>query len=286
MKKIFYIIPLLLTSLAACQNEELNGEKDPNAVEINAIIGEGKPLLRTAPTVSMSEDKWQTGDVIAVSNSNGFASYAYNGTAWTAVGGDYLKWDAPTMRFTAYHPVAEGVSISDFVLPIDQSTPAKIALADYMTFSGDKTRPNDSNIINLELARKTTRIVLSVTAGVEFNGLNPTISDVKINSAYSGYASSSVTGSVTPITPCLSNNKRYALVIPTAAASDKAFITLKVSYTGGAREVTLTGIPAIAAGNSYTITLIAGKDRLTMGGITAGTWTGGDEEIITSQPNN
>lgn len=292
MKKILYIIPMLLVSLTACQKENENRDNsDPNAVRINATIGNaaieaGNPLSRTAPTAPAAEDKWQTGDVIAVSNNNGSVDYTFSGTAWVVAGSDYLMWDAQTMQFTAYHPVVEDVSMSNFALPTDQSNPAKIAKADYMTFSGEKTRPNDSNIINLELARKTARIILSVTAGVEYDGLQPIVSNVKINSAYSGYAGASVTGSVTPITPCFSNDKRYALVIPTAAAADKAFITLTISYAGGKRDLTLTGIPTLAAGNSYTIILTAGKDRLTMGGITAGMWTNGDEEIITSQPNN
>lgn len=287
MKKIQYIILMLLASFTSCQQqEEMNENNDPNAVVINASIGEVTSLSRTAPTAPEAEDQWQAGDQIAISSGGASMVYTYGSTAWTATGGDCLKWTASTMTFTAYYPATTGTSATDFALPADQSSTAKIAKADYMTFWGDKTRKEGSDDVDLEFSRKMARVILNITPNREFDGLNPVISNVKINSAYAGYSYSAASGNTTAVTPCLVDDKYYALVIPTAVASSKVFVTLTVTYAGGTKDLTLTGIPELAVANSYTIALTAGKEKLSIGSVSVADWSnagvipGGEAESL------
>lgn len=287
MKKIQYIILMLLASFTSCQQqEEMNENNDPNAVVINASIGEATSLSRTAPTAPEVEDQWQAGDQIAISSGGASMVYTYGSTAWTATGGDCLKWTASTMTFTAYYPATTGTSATDFALPVDQSSTAKIAKADYMTFWGDKTRKEGSDDVDLEFSRKMARVILNITPNREFDGLNPVISNVKINSAYAGYSYSAASGNTTAVTPCLVDDKYYALVIPTAVASSKVFVTLTVTYAGGTKDLTLTGIPELAVANSYTIALTAGKEKLSIGSVSVADWSnagvipGGEAESL------
>ncbi|MCD8317394.1 MAG: leucine-rich repeat protein, partial [Paraprevotella sp.] len=70
-----------------------------------------------------------------------------------------------------------------------------------------------------------------------------------------------------------------ALVIPAEAQTGQAFLTLTVE----GKSLTVTGIPAMEAGKSYTYPLTVGKDAMTVGEVTVEDWTSG--ELTENQGN-
>lgn len=73
-----------------------------------------------------------------------------------------------------------------------------------------------------------------------------------------------------------SDNKFYALIKPCEAQNSETFISLDVAEGASKTTETLAGIPALAAGNSYTYQLTVGKDKISVSGITVKDWTTGD----------
>lgn len=73
-----------------------------------------------------------------------------------------------------------------------------------------------------------------------------------------------------------SDNKFYALIKPCEAQNSETFISLDVAE-GESKTTTetLTGIPALTAGNSYTYKLKVGKNKISVSGITVKDWTTG-----------
>ena len=73
-----------------------------------------------------------------------------------------------------------------------------------------------------------------------------------------------------------SDNKFYALIKPCEAQNSETFISLDVAEGASKTTETLAGIPALAAGNSYTYQLTVGKDKVSVSGITVKDWTTGN----------
>ena len=74
-----------------------------------------------------------------------------------------------------------------------------------------------------------------------------------------------------------SDNKFYALIKPCEAQNSATFISLDVAE-GASKTTTetLTGIPELTAGKSYTYQLTVGKDKVSVSGITVKDWTTGN----------
>ena len=72
------------------------------------------------------------------------------------------------------------------------------------------------------------------------------------------------------------DNKFYALIKPCEAQNSETFISLDVAE-GESKTTTetLTGIPALEAGNSYTYKLKVGKNKISVSGITVKDWNTG-----------
>ncbi|MEG2266370.1 MAG: fimbrillin family protein, partial [Acinetobacter sp.] len=277
MKKILYIVPLVLTALVSCQKEELfTAESD--VVTINATIGEGITLSRVN-TSDPAATSWAIGDKIAINNEgNNYVNYTYSGTSWAAAPGEFLKWSSPSMTFNGYYPVTEGTSLSDFVLPTDQTDVAKISAADYMTVSESKSKPASGSDVALNFTRKTARVIVKITKiQNEFVG-TPVISNFKIASARARYSGGATAGNTTAVATYKAvDNKYIALVIPNSGLSGD-FITLDVTDdTGSTKSLKLSYIPATEAGKSYTYNLTVGKSRIELGSsVTVENWTARD----------
>ena len=133
---------------------------------------------------------------------------------------------------------------------------ASLIAADYMSFTGDVTNPGD-NSLKLTMKRKMARVVIEI---VKFNDQyadGTKVNSVTINGDVKAYKQS--------------DNKYYALMVPCEAETAKEFLSLEV----GDNKVkeTLTGIPALEAGKSYTYQLTVGKNKISVSGITVKDWT-------------
>ena len=287
MKYTKYIgMAFAIATLAACSNDEdftSAWQNDPAAVKVNATIGSGI-FTRSNPT---SDDATQqiafnNGDKISIATEEQVAvTYTFDGTStWAPETGNYLKWEKTAMIFTAFYPVTEGTDAKTFSLPTLQSDLAKIADADYMTFIGSKSNESN-NELNLELSRSTARVIVRI-AGFknQYGGLTPSITETTIYSGAAGYAEGAASGKVTGVAPFIQSpdagtvqiNTTYtALVIPTAGSLSESFITMNVNSVA----LTVKGIPAMEAGNSYTYNLTIGKDAIGVESVTVDDWTGG-----------
>lgn len=280
MKKLLYIIPLTLTLLVSCQNEELPTDKR-DIVTVSATIGDGVPLTRVNTTEPLATS-WTNGDKIAINNEgNTYVTYTYNGTSWTTAPSEFLKWSTNTMPFNAYYPVNTDISLTNFTLPTNQSELAKISAADYMTVvSANKIKPSSGYNVSLNFTRNTARVIVKIAKfNNEFIG-TPTISDLKIVSAHTGYETV-VNGEEVAITPYFTNNNYIGLVIPAEIEKDKNFITLKVTDDNEEKELNLAKIPAMEAGKSYTYNLTVGKAKIDVNNVVVEDW-GSTEKIYDS----
>lgn len=286
MKATKYIsIAAAILALAACSNEEelTSYQTDPDAVRFAVSVGEGIAISRSNPIDEDAAKRktFNAGDVVTISAAGQPVNYTLggDGTSWTPETGKYLTWDAASVTFSAYYPGnTTGVSMTEFTLPADQSSEEKIQKADYMTVTKSVARPaTGRELTSLALERRTARIIVNIGGfGDQFTGTDQKVSNVKINSAKKSLTEAGVT-SVTPfITGEGGANSTYtALVIPGDANAKAGFITLTVGTT----TLTVTGIPAAAAGHSYTYTLIVGKDAVSVSSVSVNEW--GSGKIIT-----
>lgn len=272
-------------AFASCQKDNLGTEfgNDPNAVRINAAVGEGIAITRSNPIGTVEEQKqFDAGDQISV-KTGAQAAVIYtlgSGSKWTPEANKYLRWETNTMIFIAYYPVTAGTSAEAFTLPTDQSTMEKLAAADYMTFSDSKTK-TDAHTVDLKLNRKTARVVTHVAGFNDQYATGYTVTAITVGGNTNGYlAGTENTGDVTVTSHKHTDNNFYALLTPTTKDDDATFLTLTVTKTADNSNQTLTvkGIPAHEVGKSYTYNVTVGKDGITIGSVTVKDW--GSEVVI------
>ena len=269
----------LLGVFASCQKENLRPD---NAVKVSVSVG---ALTKTnAIATDDTQRQFNAGDQIAVSTNDQeavlFQCTSTEDQTWTeAVPNKFLLWTQPTLTFSAYYPATTGTSMTAFTLPADQSSEAKIALADYMTRQQVISRPEGGSEIQMQLERKMARVIVRISGfGSQYFDDQKTVSNVRIYSEASGIADGNPTGSNTEIQPYAPGNggqgSTYtALVVPGYGDSGARFIQLT---DGEGSTLLVKGIPELEAGNSYTFNLIVGKNRIEVKSVTVQDWTTGE----------
>lgn len=269
---------------AACTQQEPGStyRDDPDAVRISAQVGDeagsGSFATRSNPVGEVDEEEksFNSGDRVCITaDGQPAVVYAYDGSSWTPQEDRFLKWNTPTMNFTAWYPAAEGVNADNFTVPADQSDAAKIAAADYMTCSQQITR-NGDNPVSLNFERKMARIMVHPTFNNQFND-EYSITEVSVCGNSKGYSGGSpVSGSVE--VKAYKNGIFYALLSPTTASSE-TFIKVKVKKNYGSEEHSLEakGIIATEAGKSYTVNLTVGKNVASISSVTVCDWAASGE---------
>ena len=271
MRTKLYMIALaamtMILALSSCsESEDLLSafHSDPNAVRITAQVGKASAngFTRSFPLGDAeAQTKFKDGDMISVkADGQDAVTYQLNNNEWQPQGGKFLKWESETMNFTAYYPATFNGTITQ---PTEYTDEASLAKADFMSFSGPQTNTNNSNNLTLIMERKMARVVVMIDgfkdqyAGATIDNINSlSICGVK---AYKH-----------------SDNKFYALIKPCEAQNSETFISLDVAEGASKTTETLAGIPALAAGNSYTYQLTVGKDKVSVSGITVKDWTTGN----------
>ena len=268
-----------ILALSACsESEDLLSafHSDPNAVRITAQVGKtsANGFTRSNPLGATEADqkKFKEGDMISVqADGQDAVTYQLVGTEWQPQGGKFLKWESNEMNFTAYYPASFDCNLDKVTLPKEYDE-ASLAANDFMSYSGKQSNTKgNNNQLTLTMERKMARVV------VEIDGFNDQYADATVNSL-----------SICGIKAYKHDNKFYALIKPCAAQSSETFISLDVAE-GESKTTTetLTGIPALTAGNSYTYKLKVGKNKISVSGITVANWNTGTitdngkaEEII------
>ena len=276
----------LMGTLASCQSDDdFTVTRPANAVGINFSVGSLQATTRSnAIATDDTQRRFNQGDQISVSTNDQeavlFQCTSTDDQTWTeTVAGKFLLWTQPMLTFSAYYPVTTGTSMTTFTVPTDQSSVAKIALADYMTRQQVISRPEGGSNIQMQLERKMARVIVRISGfGSQYDDDEKTVSNVSIYSEASGIADGNPTGSSTEIQPYAQGNggqgSTYtALVVPGYGDSGARFIQLS---DGEGSTLRVKGIPELEAGNSYTFNLVVGKNRIEVASVTVQDWTTGE----------
>lgn len=247
----------LLASLYACDydREIAVYDSDARALHLDVTIGDG--VARTNPTGDAeAASQFCDGDLVQLTCEDGYMSYRYAGGKWSPADNCYFRWGDAPMTYGAYYPVVPGASMTNFTLPANQKSKEAIAAADYMVGSVADAVDDGSHVLSMKLHRKMARVVMKL----EDVPAKSKVQGVKIGS-YQGYVNDEVntaTGLVTPyvsvpegVKAGQSGSVYTAIVVPGEANASATFVTF--NYLGD--DVTLPGIPALKAGQSYEFTL-------------------------------
>ena len=276
----------LMGTLASCQSDDdFTVTRPANAVGINFSVGSLQATTRSnAIATDDTQRRFNQGDQISVSTNDQeavlFQCTSTDDQTWTeTVAGKFLLWTQPMLTFSAYYPVTTGTSMTTFTVPTDQSSVAKIALADYMTRQQVISRPEGGSNIQMQLERKMARVIVRISGfGSQYDDDEKTVSNVSIYSEASGIADGNPTGSSTEIQSYAQGDggqgSTYtALVVPGYGDSGARFIQLT---DGEGSTLLVKGIPELEAGNSYTFNLVVGKNKIEVASVTVTDWTTGE----------
>ena len=271
----------LALSAAACSQDDDFAPSylsDPDAVRITAQMGTADVtggFTRSNPLGTAEEQaKFNTGDQISVTaGTQAPVTYQLDTDGWKPVGETYLKWQTNEMNVTAYYPVGKNdASATTFTVPTEYTDEKPIAEADYMTYSGTQTKGDDKSI-DLTMQRKMVRLVITPEFNDQF-AKGYSVTTIKVHANTKGYADGEPeTGDIT-VTALKQGDDFYALLAPTTEATAATFLTVTVSDGTTSQELTVKGIPATTAGNSYSFALTVGKDKVAMGTVSVKDWTG------------
>ena len=261
MKRLMGCAAAILALTACSESEDLLAayHSDSKAVHITAQVGKASAdgFTRSNPLGDAdAQTKFNENDEISVqADGQDAVTYKYDGSKWEPQGGKYLKWEKETMNFTAYYPATYGGVLSQ---PKSYPDEASLIAADYMSFTGDVKNPGD-NSLKLTMKRKMARVVIEIVKFNDQYAEGTKVNSVTINGDVKAYKQS--------------DNTYYALMVPCEAETTKEFLSLEVG-DNNAKE-TLTGIPALEAGKSYTYQLTVGKNKISVSGITVADWNTG-----------
>ena len=264
MKRMMGLAAAILALSACSESEDLLSafHSDPNAVRITAEVGKASAngFTRSFPLGDAdAQKKFKEGDEISVkADGQDAVTYQLNGTEWQPKeSSKFLKWESDEMNFTAYYPASFDGNLDKVTLPAEYDE-ASLAANDFMSYSGKQSNTKGNNL-TLTMERKMVRVV------VEIAGFNDQYAGATVNSL-----------SICGIKAYKHDNKFYALIKPCEVQNSETFLSLDVE-DGASKTTTetLTGIPALTAGNSYTYQLKVGKNKISVSGITVKDWTGG-----------
>ena len=281
MKRLMGCAAAILALTACSESEDLLAayHSDSKAVHITAQVGKASAdgFTRSNPLGTAEEQaKFNENDEISVqADGQDAVTYQLNNNEWQPQGGKFLKWESDEMNFTAYYPDTFDGNLDKVTLPAEYDA-ASLAANDFMSYSGKQSNTK-GNQLSLIMERKMARVV------VEIDGFNDQYAGATVNS-------------INSLSICgikaykHTDNKFYALIKPCAAQSSATFISLDVAE-GASKTTTetLTGIPELTAGKSYTYQLTVGKDKVSVSGITVKDWqtgniTGGSTDVKDKTP--
>ena len=262
MKRLMGCAAAILALTACSESEDLLAayHSDSKAVHITAQVGKASAdgFTRSNPLGTAEEQaKFNENDEISVqADGQDAVTYKLKGSEWEPQGNKFLKWEKETMIFTAYYPASFNGTITQ---PTEYNKEADLAAADFMSFSGPQENKNN-NKLTLTMNRQMARVVVKIAAFNDQYAANTEVKSVTINGNIKAYKHT--------------DGLFYALIKPIETAqSTSEFLSLEV----GDNKVkeTLTGIPVLEAGKSYTYQLTVGKNKIAVSGITVADWNTG-----------
>ena len=263
MKRLMGCAAAILALTACSESEDLLAayHSDSKAVHITAQVGKASADGFTRSNLLGDADaqtKFNENDEISVqAEGQDAVTYKYDGKEWVPQDGKFLKWEKETMNFTAYYPASFDGTINQ---PTEYASLESLAAADFMSFSGPQKNENN-NQLTLTMERKMARVVVEIAGFNDQYSKNATVNSLSI-CGVKAYKHS--------------DGKFYALIDPNYTPSTTVpFLSLEVADGESKTTETLTGIPALTAGNSYTYQLTVGKNKISVSGISVADWDTG-----------
>lgn len=308
----------MLTGFCACQsNDDINTAAQGEAVEIAATIaatGATHPSSRT--NTEGDGNSWSENDMIVVQTSSDTSSETPTGDKYyfSTTAGSTITWTTATDaamtawgitdtatklvwgsnqtsgKFWAYYPAkavnadAENSYTTGGYISPDQSELQRLRSVDFM--KDEPQTANKGNAVAFNMVRQTAKVNVTLTLGSEYDGKDVEIVFVYIGTYKKWTGDSDELTKVRNITPYCPNenaNTYQALVAPTTAAKERAFVTFMLQHSDGSSYDdgivhTYNVYPVLEAGKAYNVNLKVGKDKVELADdITIGAW--GDETI-------
>ena len=267
MKRMMSLAAAILALSACSESEDLLSafHSDPNAVRITAEIGKASAdgFTRSNPLGATEADqkKFNENDEISVqADGQDAVTYKLVGSEWQPQDGKFLKWESNEMNFTAYYPASYTGGTP--TQPTEYTTVESLAAADYMSFTGSQ-KNDGNNTLSLTMERKMARVAVDIAGFNDQYASGTEVKSVTINGVKAFKQEKQDN----------QNDKFYALMVPCKADNNAKFLSLEV---GQGNTETLTGIPVLEAGKSYTYQITVGKNKVVVTGITVKDWTTGE----------
>lgn len=263
MKRLMGCAAAILALTACSESEDLLAayHSDSKAVHITAQVGKASAdgFTRSNPLGTAEEQaKFNENDEISVqADGQDAVTYKLVDKEWQPQGGKFLKWEKETMNFTAYYPATFNGNITQ---PTEYTSEADLAAADFMSVTSNVTNPGD-NSLTLTMNRLMARVVVEIAGFNDQYTTNATVNSLSI-CGVKAYKQETTDG----------KSYFYALIKPCEAQNSETFLSLDVAEGESKTTETLTGIPALTAGKSYTYKLTVGKNKISVSGITVTDW--------------
>ena len=279
-----YILAAAALGLSACNSDEdyLGAfESDPNAVHFSVqIAGENQATLDTkavGETTAFAENA----KIAVTAGTQDEVNYILKSNNWAPESTDkYLLWEKATgLEFNAYYPVGVNeASLTNFTMPDKYDTAEALENANYMTATTTANKADGTVALTME--HKMARAIIKVTNINNQYTDKFKVTSIKMHVNYNAYQDGNrVSGAKeVEMLPQDNNKTFYALVVPTDEAAAETFLTITGADNDGQGEpqtLTVKGIPAMAAGSSYTFKLTVGKVEAKVAGVTVNPWTDG-----------
>lgn len=166
-----------------------------------------------------------------------------------------------------------------FTIKSDQSNESNFIASDLASYNGEGLDPDDypDGRINVSLTHRLSLLKIRITG--EDTDLGQ-VSDVKVKSrtnvVFTTKSKPSPTldetdNSEADITP-LKVDDEYHVILPPQEITDKEFITLKIGGTDYVYKVPAEVTHKLETQKSYTLNLVAGDNKIELGGITVENW--------------
>ena len=267
MKRMMGLAAAILALSACSESEDLLSafHSAPNAVRITAEVGKASAdgFTRSNPLGATEADqkKFNENDEISVqADGQDAVTYKLVGSEWQPQDGKFLKWESNEMNFTAYYPASYTGGTP--TQPTEYTTVESLAAADYMSFTGSQ-KNDGNNTLSLTMERKMARVAVDIAGFNDQYASGTEVKSVTINGVKAFKQEKQDN----------QNDKFYALMVPCKADNNAKFLSLEV---GEGNTETLTGIPVLEAGKSYTYQITVGKNKVVVTGITVKDWTTGE----------
>ncbi|MBP3551918.1 MAG: fimbrillin family protein [Bacteroidaceae bacterium] len=300
MKRKYLTIAALAAIVAGCSSDEALTPQVDNLKDTPITVSAGVEGMKTRAgygtdatddtqsvlpaTFYLGID--QTGDDYDYPNM--LMTKAEEGNAYTPE--SQLLWASGTENATVTAATFPLDGAQTLTVLADQSTAEGVTGSDHLLMTGKAVAPSAEGI-SVEFSHLMSKVLLTITLGDEFNEAENPFRDVTFKgtvasnsyTAGTGWAEIAADATATDITPLCNAYTAPATNKPNATAGYEVVLLPQTVAAGGfsvqfnvgdrmfkwtsASDVTLAG------GYEYTLALTAGKDKVTLGGITASKWT-------------